>query len=78
MKATSVPRRGVVKDQDYRDPCYHNVNTKQLTVCWTPRHRDLRITATYHDYIDIRGNNYLDTLANMGDNLPMDLPPPKP
>ena len=34
VKATPIPRRGVVKDQDYRDRCYHNVTTKNATVRW--------------------------------------------
>ena len=34
VKATPVPRRGVVKDQDYRDSGYRNVTTN-LTVRWT-------------------------------------------
>ena len=78
MKATPVPHRGVVKDQDYRDPCSHNMTSKQLTVRWRPGHRGLHNATTYQDYIDIRGNNNSDTLANMGDNLPKHLPPPKP
>ena len=76
VKATPVPRRGVVKDQDYRDQSYYNVTAKNLTVRWTPGHRDLRNATTYQDYVDIRGNNDSDTLANIGDNLPMDPPPP--
>ena len=78
IKATLVPRRGVVKDQDYRDQSYHNVTTKNLTVRWTPGHRDLRNATTYQVHLDIQRNNDSDTLANMGDNLPMDPPPPKP
>ena len=31
VKATPVPRRGVVKDEDYRDESHHNVTTKNLT-----------------------------------------------
>ena len=78
VKVTPVPRRGIVKDQDYRDPGYCNVTTKNLTVRWTLRHCNLSTATTYHDYIDIQGNNETDTLANMGDNLPMDMPPPQP
>ena len=66
-----------MKDQDYRDPSYRNVTTKNLMVrC--PGHRGLNNTTTYRDYIDIQGNNELDTPANMGDNLPTDMPPPQP
>ena len=78
MKATPVPCKAVVKDQDYRDQSYHNVTTKNLTVQWTPGHRDLHNATTYQDYVDIHGNNDSHTLANMGDNLPMDLPPLRP
>ena len=53
VKATPVPRRGVVKDQDYEDQGYHNVATKNLTVRWTPGHRDLNNATTYQDYVDI-------------------------
>ena len=41
-------------------------------------HWDLHNATTYQDYVDIKGTNDSDTLANMGDNLPMDLPVPKP
>ena len=68
----------VVKDQDYRDPGYRNVTTKKLTVRWTPGHRDLSNATTYHGHIDIQGSNDLDTLAIMGDNLPMDMLLPEP
>ena len=78
VKATPVPCRGVGKDQDYRDSGYRNVTTKNLTVRWTPGHPDLRTATTYQDYIDIQGTNESDTFANMGDNLPMDTPPPQP
>ena len=37
----------------------------------------IRTATTYQEYLDIQGNNDSDTLANMGDNLPMELPPPK-
>ena len=36
VKATPTKRRGVVKDQDYRDISYHNASTKRLTIRWTP------------------------------------------
>ena len=36
VKATPIKRKGVVKDQDYRDIGYHNASTKQLTIRWTP------------------------------------------
>ena len=32
VKATPVKRKGVVKDQDYRDIGYHNASTKRLTI----------------------------------------------
>ena len=38
VKATPVPRKGVIKDQDYRERGYHNVTTKNFTVRWTPGH----------------------------------------
>ena len=78
VKATPIPRKGVVKDQDYRDPSCHNVTGKKIMVHWTPGHRDLRTATTYQDYLNIQGNNDSDTVANMGDNLPMEVPPPKP
>ena len=31
-KATPILRRGIVKDQDYRDPSYANVTSKRLTI----------------------------------------------
>ena len=77
VKATSIPRKGVVKDHDYRDHSYHNVTSKNLTVRWTRGHRYVRNTATYCEYLDIKGNNDSDALANMGDNLPMYLPDPR-
>ena len=43
-----------------------------------PGHRGLTQATKYEDYKDIRGNNEFDMLANMGDKLPMDTPPPKP
>ena len=70
VKATPMKRRGVVKDQDYRDIGYHNALTKSLTIRWTPGHKKLEQATTYNDYKDIQGNNHSDTLANMGDNLP--------
>ena len=78
VKATPVPRKGVVKHQDYRDPGYRNVTTKNLTVRWTPGHHDLNNATTYQGYVDIQGKNDSDIPANMGDNLPMDMPPPQP
>ena len=72
VKATLTKRKGVVKDQDYHDIGYHNASTKRLTIHWTPGHRKLEQATTYNDYKDIQGNNHSDTLANMGDNLPMD------
>ena len=79
VKATSVPRKGVVKDHDHRDPySYKKVTSKHLTVRWTPGHRELHQVTTYQDYQDIHGNNDLDALANMGNNLPMYIPLPKP
>ena len=41
VKATPMKRKGVVKDQDYRDTGYHNASTKRLTIRWTPVHRTL-------------------------------------
>ena len=78
VKATFVKRKGVVKDQDYRDIGYHNASTKRLTIRWTPGHRTLEQATTYSDYKDIQGNNHSDVLANMGDNLPMDSQQPPP
>ena len=57
---------------------YQNVTSKNLTIRWMLGHRDLHNATTYQDYLDIQGNNNSDTLGNMGDNLPVDLPPPKP
>ena len=76
MKATLVPRKSVLKEQDYNHRNYHNMNTENLMVRWTPGHRDLRNATTYQDYVDIHGNKDLDTSANMGDNLSMDMPRP--
>ena len=73
-----VPRRPVVTDQDYRDSGCRNVTTKNLTVRWIPGHLDLHTAARYEDYTDIQGNNESDTLANMGNNLPMDTLQPRP
>ena len=53
VKATPVTRRGVVKDQGCQDPGYVSVTTKNLTVRWTPGHRDLSNATTYHGHIDI-------------------------
>ena len=78
VKATPTKRRGVVKDQDYRDIGYHNALTKRLTIRWIPGHWKLEQATTYNDYKDIQGNNHPDTLANMGDNLPMDSRQPQP
>ena len=75
LKATPTPRKGTVKDQDYRDPGFANVTSKGLTVRWTPGHRELKQATTYRNYKDIIGNNDSDTVANMRDNLPMELPP---
>ena len=78
VKATPTKRRGVVKDQDYRDIGYHNASTKRLTIRWTPRHRKLEQATTYDDYNDIQGNSHSDASANMGDNLSMDSRLPQP
>ena len=78
VKATPIKRKGVVKDQDYRDIGYYNTSTKRLTIRWTPGHRTLEQATTYNDYQDIQGNNHSDVLANMGDNLPMDSQQPQP
>ena len=74
VKATPIKRKGVVKDQDYRDIGYPNTSSKRLTIRWTPGHRTLEQATTYKDYQDIQGNNHSDVLANMGDNLPHGLP----
>ena len=71
VKANPIKRKGVVKDQDYRDIGYHNVSSKRLTIRWTPGHRILEQATTYSDYQDIQGNYHSDVLANMGDNLPL-------
>ena len=73
-----MKRKGVVKDQDYRDIGHHNASTKRLTIRWTPGHRTLEQATTYNDYKDIQGNNHSDVLANMGANLPMDSQQPQP
>ena len=78
VKATPIKRKGVVKDQDYRDIGYLNSTSKRLTIRWTPGHRNLEQATTYKDYQDIQGNNHSDVLANMGDNLPMDSQQPQP
>ena len=78
VKATPIKRKGVVKDQDYRDIGYLNTSSKRLTIRWTPGHRTLEQATTYKDYQDIQGNNHSDVLANMGDNLPMDSQQPQP
>ena len=46
VKATLTKRRGVHKDQDYRDIGYHNASTKCLTTRWTPGHRKLEQATT--------------------------------
>ena len=61
-------RKGVVKDQDYRDIGYHNASTKGLIIRWTLGHRTLEQATAYRDYKDIQGNNHSDVLANMGEN----------
>ena len=78
VKATPTKRRGVVKDQDYRDIGHPNASTKCLTIRWTPGHRKLEQATTYNDHKDIQGNNNSGMLANMGDNVPMDSRPPQP
>ena len=40
VKATPIKRKGVVKDQDYRDIGYLNSSSKRLTIRWTPGHRN--------------------------------------
>ena len=50
LKATPIKRKGVVKDQDYRDIGYHNTSLKRLTIRWTPGHRTLEQATTYSDY----------------------------
>ena len=77
VKATPTPRKGTRKDKDYRGPGFANVTSKGLTARWTPGHRELKQTTAYRAYKDIIGNNDSDTLAKLGDNLPMELPPPK-
>ena len=66
--------KGLAKQMDHG----MNVTAKNLTVRWTPGPPNLCNATTYQDYFDIQGNNDSDTLANMGDNTPMELPPPKP
>ena len=78
VKATRIKRKGVVKDQDYRDIGYHNTSSKRLTIRWTPGHRTLEQATTYSDYQDMQGNNHSGVLSNMGDNLPMDSQQPQP
>ena len=47
-----------------------------MTIRWTPGHRDLgQYTTTYHDYWQIQGNNEFNSLANMGNIRPVDIPP---
>ena len=67
MKSTPIKRKGVVKDQNYRDIGYSNSSSKRLEQA-----------TTYKDYQGIQGNNHSDVLANMGDNLPMDSQQPQP
>ena len=50
VKATPSKRKGVVKDQDYRDIGYHNTSTKQLTIRWAPGPRTIAQATTYNDY----------------------------
>ena len=78
VKATPIKRKGVVKDQDYRDIGYLNTSSKRLPIQWAPGHRTLEQATTYKDYQDIQGNKDSDVLANMGDNLPMDSQQPQP
>ena len=59
VKATPTKRKGVVKDQDYRDIGYLNSATKRLTIRWTPGHRNLEQATTYKDYQDIHGEQPL-------------------
>ena len=72
VKATPTKWKGIVKDQDYRDMGYQNATTKDLTVHRTPRRWDLVQAPMYQGTIE----SY--TLANMGNNLPMETPPPTP
>ena len=60
VKATPIKRKGVVKDQDYRDIGYLNSSSKRLTIRWTPGHRTLEQATTYKDYQDIQGNSSQD------------------
>ena len=50
VKATPVPQKGIIKDQDYHDPSYANVTSKCPTVRWTPGHRELHQTTPYRNY----------------------------
>ena len=52
-KATPIKRKGVVKEQDYRDIGYHNTSSKRLTMRWTPGHHTLEQATAYNDYQDI-------------------------
>ena len=70
VKATPTKQRGVVKDQDYRDIGYHNETNETTHYSLDPRAPEARVSN--NDYKDIQGNNHSDTLANMGDNLPME------
>ena len=78
VKATPIKRKGVVKDQEYRDIGYHNASSKRLTMRWTPGHRTLEQATTCSDYKKIQGNNHSEVLASIGDNLPMDSQQPQP
>ena len=78
VKATPTKRKGGVKDQDYHYIGHHDVNIKRLPVRLAPGHGGLSQPATYQDYKDIQGTNESNTLANMGDNLLMETPPPEP
>ena len=46
VKATLIQRKGVVKDQDYRNVGYHNASTKRVTIRWNPGHRTLQQATT--------------------------------
>ena len=52
-KATPIKRKGVVKDQNYRDTGYLNFSSKRVTIQWTPGHRYPEQATTYKDYQDI-------------------------
>ena len=73
LTTKGLARKGVVKNQDYHDPGYKKQHTQTR---WALGHWKVHQATTYHDYQDIHGDNNSDTLANMGDTLPMDLPLP--